>query len=217
MSYTLFDADVARQIAATLLDIEAIRLNTKNPYTWASGWKSPIYCDNRLTLSYPEIRSFIKNNLIEAITRHFPQVEVIAGVATAGVPQGAIVAEHMNLPFNYVRSSPKGHGLENLIEGKTLKGRQVVVVEDLVSTGSSSLNAVAALREAGYKIAGMVAIFTYGFNAADERFEKERTPLVCLSNYAALLEEALKKKYIKEDQLILLKSWRTDPAGWKGK
>lgn len=217
MSYQLINNDVARHISATLMDIEAIKINTEKPYTWVSGWKSPIYCDNRLTLSYPEIRSIIKNKLTAAIVNNFPEVSVIAGVATAGIPQGVLIADNMNLPFGYVRSSPKGHGLENLIEGNLISGQKVVVVEDLISTGSSSLNAVKALKSAGLDVLGMVAIFTYGFKAASDQFENENIPLWVLSDYGIMIEEALKKNYIQSSEVELLKSWRVDPENWTGK
>lgn len=217
MSYQLINLDVARHISATLMDIEAVKINTENPYTWVSGWKSPIYCDNRLTLSYPEIRSIIKNKLTAAIVNNFPDVAAIAGVATAGIPQGVLIADNMNLPFGYVRSSPKGHGLENLIEGNLISGQKVVVVEDLISTGSSSLNAVKALKSAGMDVVGMVAIFTYGFKAASDHFENENIPLWVLSDYGIMIEEALKKNYIQPSEVELLKSWRVDPENWTGK
>lgn len=217
MSYKIIDPEVAHHIAATLMDIKAIKINTHKPYTWTSGWKSPIYCDNRLTLSYPEIRSFIKNKLTGAILNEFQNVEAIAGVATAGIPQGALIAEHMNLPFCYVRSQAKSHGLENMIEGKVDPGKKIVVVEDLVSTGLSSLNAVRALEKAGCEVVGMVSIFTYGFKTADEQFTDSKIQLLCLSDYGILIEEALKKKYIQDDEVELLKAWRIDPANWKGK
>ncbi len=217
MSYQLINNDVARHISATLMDIEAIKINTEKPYTWVSGWKSPIYCDNRLTLSYPEIRSIIKNKLTAAIVNNFPEVSAIAGVATAGIPQGVLIADNMNLPFGYVRSSPKGHGLENLIEGNLISGQKVVVVEDLISTGSSSLNAVKALKSAGMDVVGMVAIFTYGFKAASDQFENENIPLWVLSDYGIMIEEALKKNYIQSSEVELLKSWRVDPENWTGK
>jgi orotate phosphoribosyltransferase len=214
MGYKIIDEGVARHIAATLMDIKAIKINTQKPYVWSSGWKSPIYCDNRLTLFYPEIRSFIKNKLIASIVNNFPEVEVIAGVATAGIPQGVLIAENMNLPFSYVRSQPKGHGLENMIEGMVEPGKKAVVVEDLVSTGTSSLNAVKALKNAGCEVVGMVAIFTYGFKVAEENFREADVQLFCLSDYVIMLEEALKKKYIENKELELLKSWRIDPENW---
>lgn len=215
MSYKLIDPGVAHHIAATLMDINAIKINTRKPFTWSSGMKSPIYCDNRLTLSYPEIRSYIKNKLIAAILNNFPDVGAIAGVATAGIPMGVLIAESMNLPFCYVRSQPKGHGLENLIEGMIHPQKKAVVVEDLVSTGTSSLNAVKALRNAGSDVVGMTAIFTYGFKSADEKFASANVQLLCLSDYGVMIEEALKKKYIRDEDVESLKSWRIDPGNWK--
>ncbi|NOT77127.1 MAG: orotate phosphoribosyltransferase [Cyclobacteriaceae bacterium] len=205
----------AGPIASKLMEIGAIKLSHEKPFTWSSGWKSPIYCDNRLSLSYPDVRSYVKRCLAQAIRDHFPKAEVIAGVATAGIPQGALVAEELQLPFIYVRPKPKDHGMENLIEGKIEKGQSVVLVEDLISTGGSSLKAATALRDAGATVAGMVAIFTYGFDAAVENFEKENVSLVCLSDFNHLLQEALRKKFITEEQLIYIKAWRLDPANWK--
>lgn len=206
---------VAHQVAAYLLEIEAIKLSVKKPFTWASGWKSPIYCDNRLSLSYPEIRTFIKEQLANAIKNEFAGVEAIAGVATAGIPQGALVAEVLGLPFIYVRSKPKEHGMTNMIEGKVIKKQKVVMVEDLISTGGSSIKAAKAVQEAGMKVLGMAAIFTYGFDVAKENFEKENIKVVTLSNYALMLEEATDLKYISEKELISLKAWRVDPQTWK--
>jgi orotate phosphoribosyltransferase len=205
----------AKLVASKLLEIGAIKLNYKNPFTWSSGWKSPIYCDNRLALSYPVIRKFIKESLTQAIRESFPQVECIAGVATAGIPQGALVAEEMNLPFVYVRPKPKEHGMGNLIEGKVEKGQKVVLIEDLISTGGSSLKAAQAMSDAGFKVIGMVAIFTYGFEASEKAFTEEGVPLICLSDFNHLLPEAIRQKYLDEDQLIYVKSWRLDPANWK--
>ncbi len=205
----------ARVVAAKLLEIEAIKLNHKTPFTWSSGWKSPVYCDNRLALSYPTIRTFIKERLAQAIKENFPQAECIAGVATAGIPQGALVAEALNLPFVYVRPKPKEHGMGNLIEGKVEKNQKIVLVEDLISTGGSSLKAAQAIRDAGCTVVGMVAIFTYGFEQSEHNFGQENVPLVCLSDFNHLLQEALDKKYIDENQLVYVKSWRLDPANWK--
>ncbi|MBK5278552.1 MAG: orotate phosphoribosyltransferase [Bacteroidia bacterium] len=215
MSIVKIQEETAGRVAALLLDIEAIKLNYKNPFTWSSGWKSPIYCDNRLALSYPEIRRSIKESLILAIKTNFPQAEYIAGVATAGIPQGALVAEGLELPYIYVRPKPKDHGLGNLIEGKIEKGKKVVLVEDLISTGGSSLKAAQALKEAGFNILGMVAIFTYGFDVAEKNFEAAKIPLVCLSDFNHVLKEAVDKKYLDEKQLIYVKSWRVDPGNWK--
>lgn len=205
----------AAKVAAQLLKIEAIKLNTAKPFTWSSGWKSPIYCDNRLSLSYPNVRDMIKEGLIEAIRENFFTAESIAGVATAGIAQGALVADGMRLPFLYVRPKPKDHGMENLIEGKVTKNQKVVVVEDLVSTGGSSLKTVAALREAGFKVLGMVSIFNYGFDIATKNFYDADVSLISLSDYGHLLNEALSEKHISEDQVTSLKAWRVDPANWK--
>lgn len=205
----------AGSVASKLMEIGAIKLSHEKPFTWSSGWKSPIYCDNRLSLSYPHIRSYIKRCLVEAIREHFPDAQAIAGVATAGIPQGALVAEAMELPFLYVRPKPKDHGLENLIEGKLEKGQRVVLVEDLISTGGSSLKAAAALRDGGANVRGMVAIFTYGFEAAVKNFETEGIDLVCLSDFQHLLQEALRNKFIDSSQLTHIKAWRLDPANWK--
>lgn len=207
--------EMAGKVAAMLLQIQAIKLSTEKPFAWSSGWKSPIYCDNRLSLSYPEIRTSIRNGLVQAIHENFFTVESIAGVATAGIAQGALVAEALNLPFVYVRPKPKDHGMENLIEGKVVKGQKVVVVEDLVSTGGSSLKAVQALREAGFDVLGMVSIFNYGFDIATRNFYEANTSLISLSDYNSLLKYALSQKYITEDQVISLKAWRVDPSNWK--
>lgn len=206
--------ETAGKVAAMLLQIQAIKLNTEKPFTWASGWKSPIYCDNRLSLSYPEIRSAIKQGLIDAIGQNFFTVEAIAGVATAGIAQGALVAEAMNLPFLYVRPKPKDHGMENLIEGRIVKKQKVVLVEDLVSTGGSSLKAAQALREAGFDVLGMVCIFSYGFEIATRNFYEANTSLITLSDYGHLLNTALEQQYISEAELASLKAWRVDPSNW---
>ncbi len=205
----------AGPVASKLMEIGAIKLNHQKPFTWSSGWRSPIYCDNRLSLSYPDVRSYIKRCLAQAIRENFVKAEAVVGVATAGVPQGALVADELQLPFAYVRPKPKDHGMENLIEGKIEKGQTAVIVEDLISTGGSSLKAATALREAGVRVIGMVAIFTYGFDTAINNFEKEGVDLVCLSDFNHLLQEALRKKFITEDQLVHVKSWRIDPANWK--
>ena len=203
-----------KRIAEYLLQSNAIKLDVANPFTWASGWKSPIYCDNRRTLSYPEIRTYIRDAFTEIILRSFGKPELIAGVATGAIAQGVLVAEKLNLPFAYVRSSPKSHGLENLIEGDVKSGETVVVVEDLISTGGSSLKAVHALRDAGCRVIGMAAIFTYGFDIAVENFNKNQCRLVTLSNYDALLEHSLEKGMISSIQLDTLKQWRMDPGNW---
>ena len=207
-------SEVAQQIAALLLSIDAVRLNPNQPFQWSSGWKSPIYCDNRLALSYPEVRTNVKNALVEAIREHFPAAEVIAGVATAGIPQGALVADVLHLPYIYVRPEPKSHGMGNQIEGRLLAGQKVVVIEDLISTGGSSLKVVDVLRQAGAEVLGMAAIFTYGFGIATENFRQKDLPLLCLSNYDCLIQEALKLDYIDQSQLATLAQWRENPAEW---
>lgn len=206
--------DISQEIASRLLEIKAIKLNPKRPFSWASGWKSPIYCDNRLSLSYPALRTIIKTNLAELVRRQYPDVECIAGVATAGIPQGALLADQLNLPFIYVRSKPKGHGLENMIEGKITKKQKIVIMEDLVSTGGSSLKAAESLKKAGFKILGMVAIFTYGFELAQRNFEQANISLHTLSNYADMLIAAQKKGIVSDKELMQLKSWRVDPENW---
>ena len=208
--------DIALKVASDLLSIKAIKLSKDEPFTWSSGWKSPIYCDNRLSLSYPEIRTSIKAALAQAAQREFPEAEAIAGVATAGIPQGALVADELDVPFVYVRSKPKGHGMENLIEGKVTPGQKVVVVEDLVSTGGSSLKAAESLRAAGFEVLGMLSIFTYGFPQADENFKKAGLSLHSLSDYTVMLEIAMGQGYISESDLESLEAWRKDPASWQG-
>jgi orotate phosphoribosyltransferase len=206
---------VSEYIAKELLRIEAVKLSPEKPFKWSSGWNSPIYCDNRKTLSYPELRTFIKNAFAEIVNAQFATANVIAGVATAGIPQGALLADVLSLPYIYVRSSPKGHGLENLIEGKLDKGQKVVVVEDLISTGGSSLKVVDALRQAGAEVIGMLAIFTYGFPLANQNFENFKVPYVCLSSYEELLPIALANGYIKESELELLSQWKNSPETWE--
>ncbi|HYI78435.1 MAG TPA: orotate phosphoribosyltransferase [Chryseolinea sp.] len=207
--------ETAGQIAGMLLQIQAIKLNTEIPFSWSSGWKSPIYCDNRLSLSYPQIRNTIKKALVQAIRENFFTAESISGVATAGIAQGALVADILDLPFLYVRPKPKDHGMENLIEGKVVRGQKTVVVEDLVSTGGSSLKATQALREAGLEVLGMVSIFNYGFDIATRNFYDANTSLISLCDYTNLLTYALQEQYISEEQMISLKAWRVDPANWK--
>ena len=197
-----------------LLQSKAIKLEPAKPFTWASGWKSPIYCDNRITLSFPEIRSFIRDCFVETIRREFPEAEVIAGVATGAIAQAALVADAMNLPMVYVRSAPKNHGMENLIEGKILPGQKVVVVEDLISTGGSSLAAVEALRSAGCDVLGMTSIFTYGFPKAQESFRKAGCTLFPLTDYNELIDLALSSGYILPSQTEILKQWRLSPDTW---
>lgn len=191
-----------------------MKLQPANPFVWASGWNSPIYTDNRRTLSYPEMRSFIKLELSRLIMENFPEVDAVAGVATGAIAQGALVADELNLPYVYVRSTPKDHGLENLIEGDLRPGQKVVVVEDLVSTGKSSLKAVEAIRNAGCEVVGMVALFTYGFPVAEANFAEANVRLLTLSDYNAMLEVALETEYITEDDIETLHNWRTDPANW---
>jgi len=206
--------NISRKIAASLLEIGAIKLQPDNPFTWSSGWKSPIYCDNRLSLSYPEIRTLVRDSLVAEIKNQFPDCEAIAGVATAGIPQGALVADAMELPFIYVRSKPKGHGMENLIEGKVVSGQQVVVIEDLISTGGSSLKAVNAIRAAGLEVLGLAAIFTYGFDISDANLAEATVDYFTLSNYDSLLQEAINRGVIREGQLNSLQAWRGDPTNW---
>ncbi len=206
--------DVKEQLAKELLAIKAIKLQPANPFTWASGWKSPFYCDNRKTLSYPALRTYIKNEFAKLIKANFPEVEVIAGVATGAIAQGALVADLLELPFVYVRSAPKDHGLENLVEGYLPEGAKVVVVEDLISTGGSSLKAVNALRNMNSKVIGMVASYTYGFPVAKEAFEKADVRLLTLTDYEAVVETALKTGYISEVQIETLHEWRKNPSEW---
>ena len=201
--------------AAKLLDIKAIKLQPENPFTWASGWKSPFYCDNRKTLSYSDLRNFVKLELCRVILENFKEVDAIAGVATGAIPQGALVADALNLPFVYVRSKPKDHGLENLIEGELKPGMKVVVIEDLISTGGSSLKAVDAIRKNGCEVVGMVASYTYGFDVAKQAFADAKVKLIPLTNYEAVLEVALKTGYITEDQIPTLNEWRANPSEWR--
>ena len=203
--------------AEKLLKVKAIKLQPSNPFTWASGWKSPFYCDNRKTLSYPALRNFVKVEISRLILEKFGQVDAIAGVATGAIAQGALVAEELNLPFVYVRSSPKDHGLENLIEGELRPGMKVVVIEDLISTGGSSLKAVEAIRRDGCEVIGMVASYTYGFPVAIEAFKNAKVELVTLTNFEAVREVAVKTGYINEEDVALLDAWREDPAHWTGK
>ena len=205
-----------KAFASKLLKIKAIKLQPDNPFTWASGWKSPFYCDNRKTLSYAGLRSYVKLELIHAILENFPEAEAVAGVATGAIAQGALVADALNLPFVYVRSKPKDHGLENLIEGELKPGLKVVVVEDLISTGGSSLKAVEAIRKNACEVVGMVASYTYGFPVDKEAFETAGVKLVTLTDYEHVVAEALETGYISEGDVKLLDSWRKDPAHWEG-
>ncbi|MCI7776193.1 MAG: orotate phosphoribosyltransferase [Prevotellaceae bacterium] len=200
--------------AAKLLNVKAIKLQPANPFTWASGWKSPFYCDNRKTLSFPDLRTFVKVELTRTILENFPEAEAVAGVATGAIAQGALVADALGLPFAYVRSKAKDHGMANLIEGELQPGTKVVVVEDLISTGGSSLKAVEALRAAGYEVVGMVASYTYGFPVAEQAFADADVKLITLTNYEAVVAEALRTGYIADDQVPMLHEWRKDPAHW---
>jgi orotate phosphoribosyltransferase len=202
-------------IAEQLLQIKAIKLQPANPFTWASGWISPIYCDNRKTLSYPDIRNFIKIQFARHIMERWPGVDVIAGVATGAIAHGALVADLLGKPFVYVRSSPKEHGLENLIEGDLKPGQKVVVIEDLISTGGSSLKAVEALRNNGADVSGMLAIFTYGFRVAEDNFTAAGVEYETLSNYEVLIKVALETGYVSADDLNALTDWRENPANWR--
>jgi len=204
----LLSKEIALQTAELLLKINAVKLSPKEPYTWASGIQSPIYCDNRITLSFPEIRTFIRQQFTKAIREQFKEVEAIAGVATGGIAQGALVAQELDIPFAYVRSGKKGHGLSNQIEGKVSAGQQIVVVEDLISTGGSSLNAVTALREAGCKVVGMVAIFTYNLPVSLARFEEAGCALITLSDYDVLIEKALETGYVNQEDLEVLNDFK---------
>ncbi|MCA1757527.1 MAG: orotate phosphoribosyltransferase [Bacteroidales bacterium] len=206
----------AQKIADYLLQIKAIKLEPSNPFTWASGWKSPIYCDNRKTLSFPEVREYIRDTFAGIISEKYPEAEVIAGVATGAIAHGMLVADKLGLPFIYVRSGAKGHGLGNQVEGYFEAGQKVVVVEDLISTGGSSLNAVQALRDAGCDVAGMVAIFTYGFEKSVIAFSDADCELTTLSNYSVLVERALETGNITDSDVEALREWRIDPASWKG-
>ena len=207
--------NLKKEFAKKLLAIKAIKLQPNDPFTWASGWKSPFYCDNRKTLSFAELRTFVKLELTHAVLEHFPEAEAVAGVATGAIAQGALVADALNLPFAYVRSKPKDHGLENLIEGELKPGLKVVVVEDLISTGGSSLKAVEALRRHGCEVVGMVASYTYGFDVAEKAFEEAGVKLVTLTDYDHVVATALETGYIAESDIQLLNDWRKDPAGWK--
>ena len=202
--------------AEKLLHIKAIKLQPENPFTWASGWKSPFYCDNRKTLSYPELRNFVKIELSRIVAEEFPECDAIAGVATGAIPQGALVADELHLPFVYVRSKPKDHGLENLIEGELRPGMKVVVIEDLISTGGSSLKAVDAIRRNGCEVIGMVASYTYGFDVAKKAFEEADVRLITLTYYEAVVKAAVASGYIQEDAVEVLDTWRKDPAHWIG-
>lgn len=210
----ILNPETAYKTAEFLLQIKAIQLQVDQPFNWASGWKSPIYCDNRTTLSYPTIRTFLREQVAEGISNHFGKPDVIAGVATGAIALGALVAQHLQLPFIYVRPEPKSHGMKNQIEGVLEAGQKVVVFEDLVSTGGSSLKAVNALRDAGAEVQGMIALFTYGFQNAFNRFKEANCELVCLSDYEHLLQQAMKTGYVQEKELSVLQQWRKSPDTW---
>ena len=207
--------NMKKAFAAKLLDVKAIKLQPNAPFTWASGWKSPFYCDNRKALSFPELRTYVKLELTHAVLEYFSNAEVVAGVATGAIAQGALVADALGLPFVYVRSKAKDHGMGNLIEGELSKGAKVVVVEDLISTGGSSLKAVEAIRQAGAEVIGMVASYTYGFPVAEKAFADAGVKLVTLTDYDHVVEEALETNYISDADIELLHEWRKDPANWK--
>lgn len=211
----ILNTDKALKVAEFLLQIKAVKLQPSNPFTWASGWKSPIYCDNRITLSFPAIRTFIRQGYSDAILEYFGKPDVIVGVATGGIAQGALIAQELGLPFIYVRSEAKAHGMGNQIEGFYEAGQKVVVIEDLISTGGSSLKAIAALREAGLEVKGLIAIFTYGFKVAEENFAKENCPYVTLTNYDILIEQAAADEFVSENDLESLKEWKNNPSTWK--
>lgn len=207
-------SEIEQKIAEFLLQIKAIKLEPTNPFTWASGLKSPIYCDNRVTLSYPTIRTYIRQKFSEVIHEEFGSVDMISGVATAGIAQGVLVAQDLGLPFTYVRSSAKGHGRQNLIEGEVVDGQRVVVIEDLVSTGKSSLSAVQALRDAGCNVVGLLSIFTYNLPVAEENFREAKCRLISLSNYETLISYALEHQFISASEIETLRQWRLDPENW---
>jgi len=211
----IFDTETAKQVAKSLLQIKAIILSPSDPFTWASGWKSPIYCDNRITLSHTEVRTFIRQHLVEGVLARFGKPDAIAGVATGAIAHGVLVAQELGVPFVYVRASAKEHGRQNLIEGKIESGQSVVVIEDLISSGKSSLAAVKALEDGGFKVNGMGAIFSYGFQEAEQNFKNANCELFTLGNYETLIHQALETKYISNDEVELLKEWRESPSTWK--
>jgi len=205
-----------RAVAEKLLQVQAIRLSVKEPFTWSSGWKSPIYCDNRKVLSFPYVRDFIKSEMCNVLFAQFPEAAMLAGVATAGIAWGAMAADQLKLPYIYVRSKPKEHGLGQQIEGYYEPGQPVVVIEDLISTGKSSLQVVEILRQAGMEVIGLVSIFNYGFEAGRQAIEKAGVPYVSLSNYPVLIRLAVEKKLVSPDEETVLLKWSEDPANWKG-
>lgn len=213
----ILDKETAKKTAELLLQIKAIKLNPQEPFTWASGWKSPIYCDNRVVLSYPPIRNYIREHMAKHVEQVYGKPDVIAGVATGAIGIGMLVAEYLGLPFVYVRPEAKKHGRKNQIEGHLESGQHVVVIEDLISTGKSSLNAVKALKEANATVKGMIAIFSYGFDIAEENFEKEHVNVNALSNYEHLIEQAYETSYLNKEEAATLRKWRQDPANWSPK
>jgi orotate phosphoribosyltransferase len=212
----ILDKNIAKKTAEALLEINAIKLQPNSPFTWASGWKSPIYCDNRITLSFPHVREYLKKQLAKQIIEAYGKPDVIAGVATGAIPIGALVAEELQVPFVYVRPEAKKHGRKNQIEGYLETGKNIIVVEDLISTGGSSLKAVDALKEHGANVMGMIALFTYGFEIASENFEKADVKLLTLSNYDSLIDQAADTNFISTDEIETLKEWRNNPSEWKG-
>lgn len=210
----IIQEETALKIAEFLLQIKAIKINLKEPFAWASGWKSPIYCDNRITLSYPSIRTYIRQQFANIVSENFGSVDVIAGVATGGIPHGALLAQDLGLPFAYVRSKKKEHGLSNQIEGIIEAGQSVIMIEDLISTGGSSMNAVNAVRQKGAHVKGLLAIFTYGFTVAEEKFNNPNCQVYALSDYEYLLNQAIHDEYITEEDLPGLRSWRKNPQNW---
>jgi len=204
----------AEKTAESLLNIQAVKLNKNEPFTWASGWKSPIYCDNRKTLSYPEVRTYIRDEFAAVIEKLYPNVDVIAGVATGAIANGALVADKLNKPFVYVRPDKKSHGMKNQVEGAIKEGQTVVVVEDLISTGGSSLKAVDALRDAGCKVVGMVAIFSYGFSVAEDNFKESKVDLTILTDYNTMINQAKEAGFVSSDDVESLKEWRLSPSTW---
>ena len=210
----IYNIDTAKQVAKYLLQINAIILQPNNPFIWAAGWKSPIYCDNRKILSYPEIRTYIRQNLSSIIQNRYKGANIIGGVATAGIPHGCLVAEELGMPFIYIRAQTKKHGRKNKIEGNTQEGESVILVEDLISSGKSSLAAVSAVREAGMYVKGVISIFNYGFNEAQENFQKEDCEYISLCDYENILSTALESNYITVEELETLKKWRELPSSW---
>lgn len=210
----ILNKEKALKVAEFLLQIKAVKLAPNTPFTWASSWKSPIYCDTRISLSFPTIRTFIRQAYAEAIREQFGKPDVIAGVATGGIPQGVLVAQELGIPFIYVRSAPKGHGMGNQVEGYFEKGQKVVVIEDLISTGGSSLKAIEALKEAGLEVKGLIAVFTYGFSMAEKSFKKIDCPFLTLTSYDVLIKQALQKDYIHESDMASLKEWKKNPESW---